>query len=316
MADQVARAGRTGDRQPVAAARAQDERGGAREDRSQPGTTAARTATPARPLEPARGGLGVHRVRQQHELRRAGSPGGDRPQRQLRRRCRGRRAAGAGRTCRQEAGQQLGQPVRRVRVARAVLGRAVQRQVGQHDAIAVRELVDDRLPLAVGEACPSAAAPAAVPSRPRDRRSALRPGGGTAGASLRATAPGNLARRGPRHDRPAGPPSRGRADPVRTLPSSSTTSGSTGMAHMAFVRSPHAHARVLAACAARCSAAADSPARGRRRASSRRPGEVAHAPHPPLADGRGPLRRPARRGRRRRDARAGRGRRRARRGRL
>ena len=41
---------------------------------------------------------------------------------------------------------------RRVRVARAVLGVAVQRQVGQHEPEAVAELLDERLPLAVREA--------------------------------------------------------------------------------------------------------------------------------------------------------------------
>jgi hypothetical protein len=35
---------------------------------------------------------------------------------------------------------------------RAILGVAVQRQVGQHDPVAVRELVGHRLPLAVREA--------------------------------------------------------------------------------------------------------------------------------------------------------------------
>ena len=54
-------------------------------------------------------------------------------------------------TSAQEAGQHLAEPLRRVRVARAVLGVAVQRQVGQHDAVAVRELVDHRLPLPVRE---------------------------------------------------------------------------------------------------------------------------------------------------------------------
>ena len=52
---------------------------------------------------------------------------------------------------RAEAGDDLGQPVRRVRVARAVLGVAVQRQVGQHDAVAVLEALDERRQLAVAE---------------------------------------------------------------------------------------------------------------------------------------------------------------------
>ena len=65
------------------------------------------------------------------------------------RRRRGRRRAAAARTCRAEAGHHLGEPVGRVRVARAVLGVAVQRQVGQHEPEAVAELLDQRLPLAV-----------------------------------------------------------------------------------------------------------------------------------------------------------------------
>ena len=48
-------------------------------------------------------------------------------------------------------------------MARAVLGVAVQRQVGQHDAEAVVEVLDDRLELAVAEAAPSAAARAPGP---------------------------------------------------------------------------------------------------------------------------------------------------------
>ena len=50
-----------------------------------------------------------------------------------------------------EAGEHLGEPLRRVGVARAVLGVAVQRQVGQHEPEAVGELLDQRLPLAVRE---------------------------------------------------------------------------------------------------------------------------------------------------------------------
>ena len=50
-----------------------------------------------------------------------------------------------------EAGHHLGEPVERVGVARAILGVAVQRQVGEHDAEAVGELLDGRLELLVGE---------------------------------------------------------------------------------------------------------------------------------------------------------------------
>ena len=46
-----------------------------------------------------------------------------------------------------EPGHHVGEPVERVGVARAVLGVAVQRQVGQHDAEAVGEVLDDRLEL-------------------------------------------------------------------------------------------------------------------------------------------------------------------------
>ena len=52
-------------------------------------------------------------------------------------------------TSRAEAGDHLGEPVRAVRVARAVLGVAVQRQIGQHDPEALGQRLDDRLPLAV-----------------------------------------------------------------------------------------------------------------------------------------------------------------------
>jgi hypothetical protein len=51
----------------------------------------------------------------------------------------------------QERAEQIGGPLGRVGVVRAVLGVAVQRQVGEHDPVAVRELVDDGLPLAVRE---------------------------------------------------------------------------------------------------------------------------------------------------------------------
>jgi hypothetical protein len=49
-----------------------------------------------------------------------------------------------------EAGDHVGQPVRRVRVARPVLGVAVEWKVGKDEPKAVRELLHDRLPLAVG----------------------------------------------------------------------------------------------------------------------------------------------------------------------
>ena len=50
-----------------------------------------------------------------------------------------------------EPGHHLGEPVERVGVVRAILGVAVQRQVRQHDAEAVGEMLDGRLELLVGE---------------------------------------------------------------------------------------------------------------------------------------------------------------------
>jgi hypothetical protein len=50
-----------------------------------------------------------------------------------------------------EAGHHIGEPVERVGVARAVLGVPVERQVGEHHAKAVGELLDGRFPLLVGE---------------------------------------------------------------------------------------------------------------------------------------------------------------------
>src|SRR5947209_6517084 len=50
-----------------------------------------------------------------------------------------------------EAAEDLGEPCRRVRVTRTVLGVAVKREIGQHDAEAPRECVYGRLPLAMSE---------------------------------------------------------------------------------------------------------------------------------------------------------------------
>ena len=93
----------------------------------------------------------------------------------------------------------------------------MQRQVGQHDAVAVRELVDDRLPLAVGQSpceCSSASGGSGPGLAIRDPRAV-----GVVVQPQLHCAPqlstDTLARRGRRGvDRPAGPPSRGRADPV------------------------------------------------------------------------------------------------------
>ena len=149
--------------------------------RSAPGTTAARTTTLPAFSSPLRGRLGVHRSS-------AAGPAcdglPDRPQRspaaRAARRRRGRPPSGCGPqvSCR-NADEQLGQPLRRVRVVRAVLAVAVQRQVGQHDAVAVRELVDDRLELAVGEPLRVQQRQRRARFRPRGTRSARRRGGGT-----------------------------------------------------------------------------------------------------------------------------------------
>jgi len=50
-----------------------------------------------------------------------------------------------------EAAHHLGEPVDRVGVAGAVLGVAVQREVGYHEPVALGEALGDGLPLAVGE---------------------------------------------------------------------------------------------------------------------------------------------------------------------
>ena len=140
VADQVAHAVRAGDGQAVAAARAQHEPAGpceravrARDDRRADGDL-------PRLLEPGAGGLGVHR-----QLGSSTSCAG----------VSGPRATARSASCAptpcpatararparvvQEAGEHLGQPLRRVGVVRTVLAVAVQRQVGQHDAVAVRE---------------------------------------------------------------------------------------------------------------------------------------------------------------------------------
>src|SRR6185295_20288673 len=50
-----------------------------------------------------------------------------------------------------ERGHHLGKPRERVGVARAVLGVAVEREVGEDEPEAVAEVLDDRLPLLVAE---------------------------------------------------------------------------------------------------------------------------------------------------------------------
>ena len=119
--------------------------------RSSPGTAATRTARPSTRSRRGRSGwpcigLGISTSLSGREL-----AGGDRVQQDLRagvvaadQRPRPARLA-------HEAGHHLGQPVRRVGMARAVLRVAVQRQVGQHEPVAVAELLHHRLPLAVRE---------------------------------------------------------------------------------------------------------------------------------------------------------------------
>jgi hypothetical protein len=50
-----------------------------------------------------------------------------------------------------EAREHLGKPIECVGMPGAVLGIAVQWQIGQHDAVAVAEMLDERLPLQMGE---------------------------------------------------------------------------------------------------------------------------------------------------------------------
>ena len=165
MADEVVHAGSAGGGEAVAAARAQRERGGAREGAVAAGDDRRADRDPARPLDAGAARARVHRVRQQHELRGRHPLLGDRPQRELRadavagdQRARPARVG-------EEAREHVGQPLRRVRVARTVLGVAVQRQVRQHDAVAVRERLDHRLELAVGQ-----------PLRMQERERRPRPG--------------------------------------------------------------------------------------------------------------------------------------------
>ena len=101
-----------------------------------------------------------------------------------------------------EAGDHLGQPVRRVRMAGAVLGVAMQREIGKHDAEALRQRRHDRLPLAVREAermqaarargrCPS-------PGRRRGRRrGGDRAAAASAGSSSSGSPRGGQERRAP-----------------------------------------------------------------------------------------------------------------------
>ena len=167
---------------------------------------------------------------------------------------------------------------------RPVLRRAVQREVGEHDPVAVGELVDDRLPLAVGQA---------GRVQQRERRSGPR-----------------LAIRDPRsvgvvvqpklHCEPQlstdtlalvarrvsiGRPVRRREDERILVRRSEFLDDirRDGMLHMAFVRSPHAYARVRGVRGALWSAA-DIAGRAVPARVDPPPGlTVADAPHPVLA---------------------------------
>ena len=88
-------------------------------------------------------------VGHEHEPRRRELPGDDRAQEDLRARAvaADERVAAAGLAA--EVRHDLGEPVDRVRVARAVLGVAVQRQVGQHEPEAIGEVLDERDELAM-----------------------------------------------------------------------------------------------------------------------------------------------------------------------
>src|SRR4051795_12299669 len=146
-------------------------------NRASPGAAAARGAwlgaeqapgaVAEEPVEPGRGGgarghppdgaqrgaLGraVQAVGHEHELAGLQRPGLDRAQEDL-----GAEVVAADERARPggvraERRHHLGEPLQRVRVARAVLGVPVQRQVGEHDAEAVGQVLGDRLPLAVAE---------------------------------------------------------------------------------------------------------------------------------------------------------------------
>ena len=110
----------------------------------------------------------------------------------------------------------------------------MQRQVGEHDAVAVRERVHDRLELAVREAlgvqqCQRWPGPRLAIGDPRSVGMVVQ-------AQLHVTSP-----LWESDSQSAGSRTRGF---WQDAPSSWTTSASTGLAHLAFVRSPHAHARV------------------------------------------------------------------------
>ena len=158
----------------------------------------------------------------------------------------------------------------------------MQRQIGQHDAVAMRDLVHHRLPLPVGQT-------RRVQQRQR------RPG---AGLPVRHSRAVGMVVEPKLHGEQLTSPGVGVANsigrPVRRREDARILSGRSrylddialpDTLHMAFVRSPHAHARVISVEGARWTAAEI--------AGRAVPGHVAgppgltveHAPHPLLADG-------------------------------
>ena len=90
-------------------------------------------------------------VGHEHEPRRRELPGDDRPQEDLGPRAVAADERMAAARLAAELRHDLGEPVDRVRVARSILGVAVQRQVREHEPEAVGEVLDERDELAVRE---------------------------------------------------------------------------------------------------------------------------------------------------------------------
>ena len=151
VAHEVARGGVAAGAQPLARLGPERHPRGVRDHAVEPRHGAGAGRAEHDPLEPVAGRPPVQRARHDHEPPRRELAGLDRAQQDQRadvvaadQRPRPAHLAA-------EAGHHLGDPVGRVGVARAVLGVAVQRQVGQHEPEAVGELLDQRLPLAVRE---------------------------------------------------------------------------------------------------------------------------------------------------------------------
>ena len=93
----------------------------------------------------------MHAVGHQHHPRWLQAPAGDGPQEDLRAGPMAPDERAGAEHLGAEAGDHLREPLGRVRVPRPGLGVAVERQVGQHQAEAVAEVLDDRLELHVRE---------------------------------------------------------------------------------------------------------------------------------------------------------------------